>query len=76
MHFLLFECRFSIARFSYINAVILCVTVAAPKLGTETFKAIKPGLSAYADDPEKVRSVYYFSLNSLYIWNKCGVGRE
>ncbi|XP_060789392.1 ectonucleoside triphosphate diphosphohydrolase 6 [Neoarius graeffei] len=24
-----------------------------PKLGPETFKAIKPGLSAYADDPEK-----------------------
>ncbi|XP_027131318.1 ectonucleoside triphosphate diphosphohydrolase 6 [Larimichthys crocea] len=25
----------------------------APKLAHETFKAIKPGLSAYADDPEK-----------------------
>lgn len=31
-----------------------CVVAAAPKLGSETFKAIKPGLSAYADDPEKV----------------------
>lgn len=26
----------------------------APKLAHETFRAIKPGLSAYADDPEKV----------------------
>ncbi|XP_058255399.1 ectonucleoside triphosphate diphosphohydrolase 6 isoform X2 [Hemibagrus wyckioides] len=29
---------------------------AAPKLGPETFKAIKPGLSAYADDPEKSKA--------------------
>ncbi|XP_047013811.1 ectonucleoside triphosphate diphosphohydrolase 6 isoform X3 [Ictalurus punctatus] len=29
---------------------------AAPKLGSETFKAIKPGLSAYADDPEKCKA--------------------
>ncbi len=28
----------------------------APKLAHETFRAIKPGLSAYADDPEKVTS--------------------
>ncbi|XP_036402559.1 ectonucleoside triphosphate diphosphohydrolase 6 [Megalops cyprinoides] len=27
----------------------------APKLSHETFKAIKPGLSAYADDPDKCR---------------------
>lgn len=26
----------------------------APKLAHETFKAIKPGLSSYADDPDKV----------------------
>ncbi|XP_034164074.1 ectonucleoside triphosphate diphosphohydrolase 6 isoform X2 [Pangasianodon hypophthalmus] len=29
---------------------------ASPKLGSETFKAIKPGLSAYADDPEKCKA--------------------
>ncbi|XP_065100975.2 ectonucleoside triphosphate diphosphohydrolase 6 [Paramisgurnus dabryanus] len=28
----------------------------APKLSHETFKAIKPGLSAYADDPEKSKA--------------------
>ncbi|KAI5102677.1 ectonucleoside triphosphate diphosphohydrolase 6 [Silurus meridionalis] len=28
---------------------------AATKLGSETFKAIKPGLSAYADDPQKCK---------------------
>ncbi|MBN3317840.1 ENTP6 diphosphohydrolase, partial [Atractosteus spatula] len=28
-------------------------TVEAPKLAHETFRAIKPGLSAYADDPDK-----------------------
>ncbi|XP_053365849.1 ectonucleoside triphosphate diphosphohydrolase 6 [Clarias gariepinus] len=28
----------------------------APKLGSEKFKALKPGLSAYADDPEKCKS--------------------
>lgn len=28
--------------------------VKAPKLAHETFRAIKPGLSAYADEPEKV----------------------
>lgn len=27
----------------------------APRLAHETFRAIKPGLSAYADDPEKVQ---------------------
>ncbi|XP_062863518.1 ectonucleoside triphosphate diphosphohydrolase 6 [Trichomycterus rosablanca] len=27
----------------------------APKLGHETFRAIKPGLSAYADDPDKCK---------------------
>lgn len=27
----------------------------APKLAHETFRAIKPGLSAYADEPEKVQ---------------------
>ncbi|KAK3538281.1 hypothetical protein QTP70_034609 [Hemibagrus guttatus] len=29
---------------------------AAPKLGPQMFKAIKPGLSAYADDPEKSKA--------------------
>ncbi|KAI5622803.1 ectonucleoside triphosphate diphosphohydrolase 6 [Silurus asotus] len=31
------------------------VVAAATKLGSETFKAIKPGLSAYADDPQKCK---------------------
>ena len=37
------------------DSVFDCVTADAPKLAHETFRAIKPGLSAYADDPQKVR---------------------
>ncbi|XP_034041179.1 ectonucleoside triphosphate diphosphohydrolase 6 isoform X3 [Thalassophryne amazonica] len=33
----------------------------APKLVQETFRAIKPGLSAYADDPDQVRSLFLVS---------------
>ncbi|KAK2878885.1 hypothetical protein Q8A67_019676 [Cirrhinus molitorella] len=35
----------------------------APKLAHETFKAIKPGLSAYADDPEKCKEGLLELLN-------------
>ncbi|XP_073682902.1 ectonucleoside triphosphate diphosphohydrolase 6 isoform X2 [Garra rufa] len=35
----------------------------APKLAHETFKAIKPGLSAYADDPEKSKEGLLELLN-------------
>jgi len=43
--------------FSVVKAnICLCVLTEAPKLAHETFRAIKPGLSAYADDPEKVTS--------------------
>lgn len=38
------------------ECLYLCFSPAeAPKLAHETFRAIKPGLSAYADDPEKVQ---------------------
>ncbi|TSS85097.1 Ectonucleoside triphosphate diphosphohydrolase 6 [Bagarius yarrelli] len=37
-------------------------TNAAPKLSSEMFKAIKPGLSAYADEPEKLRTITYNKL--------------
>lgn len=35
----------------------LRVSTEPPTVDHETFEAIKPGLSAYADDPEKVRRV-------------------
>ncbi len=37
------------------RCVFKCFPAEAPKLAHETFRAIKPGLSAYADDPEKVQ---------------------
>lgn len=39
----------------------------APELAHETFRAIKPGLSAYADEPEKVQ---LFSLLNLLVQKK------
>lgn len=44
---------------------VLSFSTEAPKLAHETFRAIKPGLSAYADDPEKVTDfIYLFEKNS------------
>ena len=33
---------------------LVSILTEVPKLAHETFKAIKPGLSAYADDPDQV----------------------
>lgn len=36
--------------------ILVCVSpTEAPQLAHENFRAIKPGLSAYSDDPEKVQ---------------------
>lgn len=35
---------------------LLSILTEAPKLAHETFRAITPGLSAYADDPDQVQS--------------------
>ncbi len=43
-------------HYKSVKGVDLCVLTEAPKLAHETFRAMKPGLSAYADDPEKVTS--------------------
>lgn len=37
------------------NLRFVFVPTEAPRLAHEMFKAIKPGLSAYADDPDKVQ---------------------
>nr|XP_033792881.1 ectonucleoside triphosphate diphosphohydrolase 6 isoform X2 [Geotrypetes seraphini] len=40
-----------------------------PKLAHETFKALKPGLSAYADDPDKVKEV--FQSSPFFVRDDC-----
>ena len=39
-----------------VFVTLVSILTEVPKLARETFKAIKPGLSAYADDPDQVES--------------------
>ena len=39
-----------------VFVTLVSILTEVPKLAHETFKAIKPGLSAYADDPDQVES--------------------
>lgn len=57
LHIYIYECLFKYTLQKCQKFVFkIFVLTEAPKLAHETFRAIKPGLSAYADNPEKVTS--------------------
>lgn len=61
--------------FMYIFAVYLFKHVCpleTPTLTHETFKALKPGLSAYADDVEKVR-IFSHIYCSSHLSSNCAI---
>ncbi|KAF0027917.1 hypothetical protein F2P81_020658 [Scophthalmus maximus] len=54
--------RIHVFKFQIDDNGTVQTPIQAPSLAHETFRAIKPGLSAYADDPEKLHLIKSVSL--------------